>query len=102
MIQQTTLPTHLLAKSIFVIVNAIHLGISLGIGPEPPLLSAIISSEISSFMGLISFFGFWELWFLGINKFYKKKLKRTIKSASVMIIFYLNTTLMFLREPFLA
>ena len=66
------LPTHLLAKSIFVIVNAIHLGIFLGIGPEPPLLSAIISSEISSFIGLINFFGFFGMWFLGITKLFKK------------------------------
>jgi hypothetical protein len=48
-----------------VIEDAIHLGMFLGIGPEPPLLSAIISSEISSFIGLIGFFG---LWFLGILK----------------------------------
>jgi hypothetical protein len=66
-IQQTTLPTHLLNKSIFVIEDAIHFGIFLGIGPDPPLLSAIISSEISSFIGLI---GFFDLWFLGIKKIF--------------------------------
>jgi hypothetical protein len=38
-----------------------------GIGPVPPLLSAIISSEISSFMGLS---GFLDLWFLGIFKIF--------------------------------
>jgi hypothetical protein len=51
------LPTHLLNKSIFVIEDAIHLGMLFGIGPDPPLLSAIISSEISSFIGFTGFFG---------------------------------------------
>ena len=37
--------------TIFVIVDAIHVGISLGIGPEPPRLSAIISSVTSSLVG---------------------------------------------------
>ena len=50
-IQQTTLPTHLLNLSIFTIELAIHGGISLGIFPEPPRLSAIISSDISSLVG---------------------------------------------------
>jgi hypothetical protein len=57
-IQQTILPIHLLAKSILVIRNAIHLGISSGILEEPDLRSAIISSEIFNFVGssTISFF----------------------------------------------
>ena len=37
-----------------------------------------------------------------LNEFLKKKLKRIVKSALVIFIFFLNTTLMFQREPFLA
>ena len=50
-IQQTIFPTHLLNLSIDVIVFAIHNGIPEGIFPDPPRLSAIISSEISSLEG---------------------------------------------------
>ena len=50
-IQQTTLPTHLLNLSILTIDFAIHNGMSSGILPEPPRLSAIISSDISNFDG---------------------------------------------------
>ena len=50
-IQQTILPIHLLNLSIPVIDFAIHNGMSSGIFPEPPRLSAIISSDISSLPG---------------------------------------------------
>jgi hypothetical protein len=50
-IQQTILPVHLENLSIDVIDVAIHLGISSGILSDPPLLSAIISSEISNLVG---------------------------------------------------
>jgi hypothetical protein len=53
-IQQTILPIHLLNLSILMIVLAIHEGISLGIFPEPPRLSAIISSDISSLPGSLT------------------------------------------------
>ena len=89
-IQQTTFPIHLLNLSIFTIDLAIHDGMSLGIFPEPPRLSAIISSDISSLVGSSAI------------KILLKKLERTIKSA--LIVFQINywITLMLLREPFLA
>ena len=87
-IQQTTLPIHLLNKSIFVIVDAIHFGISFGIGPEPPRLSAIISSVISNFPGSSA-----------IKKF---ELNKKRASNCPLYKSILDTILMFLREPFLA
>jgi hypothetical protein len=59
----------LLNLSIEVIVFAIHAGISAGILPEPPRLSAIISSEMSIFGGL-SFI------------VHPKQLERTLKARS--------------------
>ena len=73
-IQQTILPIHLLNKSIFVINDAIHFGISSGIFSEPFLRSAIISSEISSLVGSSAIVTL-------------KKIKRTVKSALFIITF---------------